>query len=278
MKKINICGIVALLISTGLSSCQKEFDPKSYAPPLSIGGFSNSKEIAKGNLVGYWAFNGSLTDSVSNTTAVSTGTSFASPGFEGKSLQGALNGYVLATPSSGITSMKSFTITEWYNSPPPSTGIIGIFSLAKTNGFWGNIDVFFENNSSNTNGMVRVHIAKGDNDNTFATDNVQNLFNKWVNFTISYDAASSTCTLYIGGAKVSSAVLSGLSGDLNFNHIGNLVFGCVQFQTTPSQTSVTDSQPWASYLTGQMDELRIYNKALSATEISAIVALEARGK
>jgi len=278
MKKIKIYLMVSVLACTVLSSCQKEFDPKSYAPALNINGFSNSKDIAKESLVARWAFDGNLVDSVSGAPGTATGSTFASPGFAGKSLQGGIGDYVLATPSAAVKAMKSFTISEWYNSPPPSVGIIGIFSLANTNSFWGNIDVFFENNSSNTNGMVRIHIANGDNDNTFATDNVQNLFNKWVNFTFSYDAASSTCTLYIGGAKVSSAKLGGLTGDLNFKNTGNLVFGCVQFQTDPSQTAATGKQDWASYLTGQMDELRIYNKALSPAEISAMVALEARGK
>jgi len=278
MKKINIYLMASVLVFTVLSSCQKEFDPKSYAPALNINGFSNSKDIAKESLIGRWAFDGNLVDSVSGTAGTATGSTFASPGFLGKSLQGGIGSYVLATPSAAVKGMKSFTISEWYNSPPPSTGIIGIFSLANTGSFWGNIDVFFENGSSNTNGMVRIHIANGDNDNTFATDNVQNLFNKWVNFTFSYDAASSTCTLYIGGAKVSSTKLGGLTGDLNFKNIGNLVFGCVQFQTDPSQTTATGKQDWASYLTGQMDELRIYNKALSPAEINAMVALEARGK
>jgi hypothetical protein len=57
-----------------------------------------------------------------------------------------------------------------------------------------------------------------------------------------------------------------------------MIFGTVQFQTVPSQTSATGSQPWASYLTGQLDEVRIYNKALTDAEVNALVKLEGRGK
>ncbi|NWJ50606.1 MAG: LamG domain-containing protein [Bacteroidetes bacterium] len=269
--------LIAALLTIGLMSCQKKFDPSSYAPKLNIGGYTSVKQIAASNLVGYWSFNSNLVDSVTNTAGTAVGTSYTT-GFEKQSLQGALNGYVLATPGSGITNLQSFTSTLWINTPAPSTGIIGFFSLAKTDAFWGNIEMFFENGSSNTNGKLRIHVTKGGNDYTYAVDNIQNLFDKWNNIAFSYDASTSTCTLYINGASVSSGTINGLTGALSFSNVGKVVFGCVQFQTNPSQTSATTSQPWASYLTGQLDEVRIYNKALSAAEVAAIVALQAKGK
>jgi hypothetical protein len=57
-----------------------------------------------------------------------------------------------------------------------------------------------------------------------------------------------------------------------------MVFGTLQFQTTPSLTSNTGSQSWASYNTGQTDEVRIFNTVLTGTEISSLVALQRRGK
>ncbi|MDP4290853.1 MAG: LamG domain-containing protein [Bacteroidota bacterium] len=269
--------MAAALLSLVTVSCLKSFDPSSYAPPLNIGGYTSVKQIATSNLVGYWAFNGSLIDSVSNTTGTAVGTTFTT-GFEKQGLQGALNSYVLATPSAAIKGLQSFTSTLWINTPPPSNGIIGFLTLANTADFWGNIEMFFENTSSNTNGKVRIHITKGTSDYTYAIDNVQNLFGNWVNIGFSYDAATSKCNLYVNGSSVSSGTISGLTGPLNFTSVGQLVFGCVQFQTNPSQTTATGSQPWASYLTGQLDEVRIYNKALAASDISAIVALSAKGK
>ena len=57
-----------------------------------------------------------------------------------------------------------------------------------------------------------------------------------------------------------------------------MVFGTVQFQTKPSLTSASAGEPWASYLTGLLDEVRIYNVALKDAEVDALVKLEARGK
>lgn len=51
---------------------------------------------------------------------------------------------------------------------------------------------------------------------------------------------------------------------------GPLVFGAVHFMTNPSSTSGTGSQPWASYLTGEFDEVRIFDRAISAEVVEEI--------
>ncbi|RCH55429.1 LamG domain-containing protein [Mucilaginibacter hurinus] len=276
MKKI-LKYITMASIIIGASSCQKDFDPSTYAPPLNIGGFTSADEVATSNLIGYWGFNGDLKDAASGSDGVNTGTSF-STGVKGEAMQGALDSYVIADPSSSITGMKSFTITEWINTAPPTTGIIGIFSLAKTTAFWGNIEIFIENGSTNDDGKLRIHIAKGAADNTIEVNGVKNLFNGWINLAVSYNEETSEYKVYIAGSRVAAGTLAGLTGPLDFQDIGNLVFGCVQFQTEPSQTTATGKQGWASYLTGRLDEVRIYNKALSDVEVGAIVKLEGRGK
>lgn len=272
-------GIALLLLAAGsfvLSSCYDKYDPSSYAPEFSIGGYTSASEIASDALVGYWPFNGNLTDSVSGTTGENTGTTFTN-GFLGQALQGAMNSYVLTDPSSTITSMKSFTISFWVNTPPPSTGIIGLFSLSNTANFWGNVEMFFENGSDNSNGKLRTHVFNGTADKTFASDGVLNLFDKWVQITVTYDGATSTYNLYVNGSTVSTITMDG-TGNLMVTNPGKIVFGTVQFMTDPSQTSATDMQPWASYLTGAIDEVRIYNKALSPDDVNALVVLQGKGK
>jgi len=272
--------LTGLALSVVMSSCQKGYNPKSYAPskPLpSFGGFSSTKSIEPASLVSYWPFNGSLTDSISNSTGVAKGTSFGT-GVAGKAFQGALNGYGLVDASPALSTLQSFTISVWVNTPPPSTGIIGFFSLANTKNFWGNLDMFFENGSDNTNGKVRIHMAQAGNDNTYSIDGVPNLFNAWVNITVSYDQNGGTCTLYVNGDSKNSGKAGTLTGPLAFTNVGKVVFGCVQFMTTPSQTTGTDAQPWASYLTGQLDQVRVYNKVLSSSEVSALYNLEKLGR
>lgn len=278
---------MAVALTLGLASCQKGFNPKSYAPskPLpTFDGYSSSKEIAPNNLVAHWAFNGNLLDSVANTSGTATGTSFGQ-GVSGQALQGAANAYVLATPSAAVKALNTFTISEWLNTAPPGPGIIGIFSLAKTSTFWGNIEAFFENGSNNTNGKFRLHIAQGVNDNTYSVDNIPNLFNSWVNITYIYDSTVTTggsCSIYVNGSLVNTgdATSSGvaLKGNLNFTDVGKIVFGTVQFMTTPSQTTATGSQPWAYFNVGLTDEVRIYNTALTSAQVDALYNLEKLGR
>jgi hypothetical protein len=276
MKRKNISWLLAMIImSCLLPSCFKKFDPDSYAPPLNIGGYTSAKEIAPANLIAYWAFNGGYVDSVSGTAGVNTGTSFA-PAIKGQGFQGALNSYMLFEPTNAIRTMTSFTIAFWVKSPAPSTGIIGLVNLSKTDGFWGNIDIFFENGSSNTNGKFRAHIQKGASEAWVSKDGIQNMFDSWIHLTLSYDATTSTFKLYKDGGLINTSTSS--LGPLAFTNIGKMVFGTVHFQTTPSQTTGSGQQGWASFLTGQMDEVRIYNKALTDAEVNSLVKLEGRGK
>lgn len=276
MKKIIVLSLLAGTM-VSLSSCYKKFDPASYQPPFTVNGYTSTAEIGAGSLVGYWAFDGGYIDSVSNTAGTSVGATLTG-GFKGQAMQGALNSYVLSAPSTAVKNMQSFTITEWVKTPPPSTGIIDIFTLSNTSNFWGNIEIFFENGSSNSNGKLRVHVNKNGTDNTYSVDGLINVFDVFTNIAVTYDAPTSVFTVYVNGSKVSSGSLTGVSGPLSFTNVGNIVFGTTQFQTTPSQTSATTSQPWASFLTGQLDEVRIYNKALNASDLQALIVLQGKGK
>ncbi len=267
------------MASTGflLSSCYKKFDPDSYKPALSIGGYTSVSEIAPANLVGYWAFNDNLVDSVSNTAGTNVGTSFTN-GIKGRALQGAEKGYVLFNPTDAILNMQSFTITYWVNSPLNTNGIVGLVNLSNTSSFWGNIDMFFENGSTQDAAKFRAHINNGATDTIWIRkDGLAGIFDSWVNMALTYDAANETVKFYVNGVPSSTLTISGL-GPAQFTNSGPMVFGTVQFQTDPSLTTGSGAQPWASYLTGALDEVRIYNTALSDSDIDALVRLEGRGK
>jgi hypothetical protein len=277
MKRRNLKLLLVIAITGAVVvGCYKKFDPDTYAPELEIGGYTSSSQISPSNLIAYWPFDGDLIDKVGGANGTNTGTTFA-VGYKGQALQGALNSYVLATPSANITNMHSFTITYWVNSPAPSNGIIGLVNLAKTDGFWGNIDMFFENGATNTDGKFRAHIQNGASESWVAKDGIVNMFDTWTAIAVSYNETTNTFKLYVNGSAIFTSVAAGF-GPINFTNVGKLVFGCVHFQTTPSQTSATGSQGWASYLTGRLDEVRIYNMALADSDVNALVLLEGRGK
>ena len=269
MKNFNK-GMFFLLVVTsiGLASCYKKFDPASYAPPLSIGGYSSTKEIAPSNLVGYWAFDGNLIDSVSNKAGTNSGTSFTG-GIKGQALQGVDKGYVVSDVSTAVQNLKSFTITSWVNSPQNANGIVGLVDIANANSFWGNLTVFFENGSTTDVGKLKVHVNNNGKDAWLGNYDLTKPWNNWMNIAVSYDG-DSTFKVFLNGSKIATQVASNY-GNLVFQDATKMVFGTVQFQTKPSLTSATDAQDWASYLTGALDEVRIYNKALEESDINGKV-------
>ena len=113
----------------------------------------SSSQIAPTNLVAYWNFNAdNLLDSVSNTTGTNAGMTFTE-GLKGKALTGnpdaTKKAYATAVASTAVRTMTQYTVSCWVNTPQ-NTGATGIFSLGDTQGFWGNINLFFENGGTTT--------------------------------------------------------------------------------------------------------------------------------
>lgn len=278
MKKILFNKVLPLLIiySTLSTSCYKKFDPKSYQPAFTINGYTSSAEIGQGSLVGYWAFDGSYIDSISKTVATGVNTSFTG-GFKGQALQGSSNGYVISDLPNGIKNLNSFTIDYWIKTPQNTTGIVAPIVIAKTNDFWGALDIFYENGSTSTKANLKVHF-NGQKEVWFTNAFLSNPWDSWQNIALTYDAASSTFTLYQNANLIASQTVAGL-GNLVFPAAATkIIFGTEQFQTSPSLGTAGGTQPWASYMSGQMDEVRIYNKALNSSDIQALIVLQGKGK
>jgi hypothetical protein len=274
LKAMLLTGLAVVFI---LSSCQKGFDPKSYAPakPLpTFGGYSSSNQIEADSLIAYWNFSGTLTDSISKLPGTATNSSFGA-GISGQAYQGSLNGYAVCKSSPALAALQKCTVSVWVNTTPPTTGVLDYFTLSNTVNFWGNIEMFFDNGSTNTDAHVRIHLSQSGTDNTFAAE-VPGCFNGWANLIFSYDI-SGACTLYLNGKSVATGK-AGITGPLVFQNVGNVVFGCTQFTTTPSQTIGSGPQPWAAFLPGKIDQVRVYNKVLSSNEASALYNLENLGR
>jgi hypothetical protein len=285
--------LTGLAIVFTLSACQKSFDPKSYAPVKpapTFNGYSSSNEIEPDSLVAYWNFSGSLTDSISKLTGTASGSTFAG-GISGQAYQGSLTGYAVSKSSPALAALQKCTISAWVNTTPPTTGLLDYFTLSNTANFWGNIEMFFDNGSTNADAHLRIHLSQNTTDGTYSAE-VPGCFNGWTNLIFSYDS-SGKCALYLNGKAVVTSTTAPvplapdsiplpnskkLIGPLAFQNVGNVVFGCSQFMTNPSQTSGADAQSWAAYLPGKIDQVRVYNKVLSANEASALYNLENLGR
>jgi hypothetical protein len=278
MKYKNIIQPLSLLLVLGIlvSSCYKKFDHTTYQPPFTVNGFTSSSEIGKGTLVGYWAFDGSYVDSVSGAAATGVNTSFTT-GFKGKAYQGSATGYVISDIPAAVKNLNSFTITYWLNTANTS-GIITPIVISRADQFWGALDMFYENGGrTTTTANLKVHF-NGQSEVWFTNGWITNPWDVWQNISLTYDAGSSTFTLFQGGKKVATQTAAGL-GNLVFPaNATKIIFGTEQFQASPSLGTAGGAQGWAGYLTGQLDEVRIYNKALTETELTSLIILQGKGK
>jgi len=287
-KKFNKLTFVLLGITLLLSvSCQKTFDSKSYAPskPLqSFGGYTNSSDIEPTALVSYFPFSNSLKDSLSATTGVATKTSFAK-GVRGEGLQGANNGYVVSDVPVAVQNLQSFTISLWVKMGQNTDGAVGLFDIDNNQvggaGFWGSMAIFFDNGGSATTGVLKVHVFSNPESPTGLDAweggySVPNPWNVWSQVVVTYDNPSSTVIVYFNGKQVGTNTVAGFK--LDWTTAKKMVFGTLQFQTDPSLTANTGAQGWASYMTGVEDQVRIYNKVLTAKEVKYLNSLEAIGR
>jgi hypothetical protein len=298
--KLKKSGTVLLLLTimsfTACTKVDKGDDfPKGDPPPVA-GGFTYSSEIAKTNLVGYWAFNGSLIDSVTGVSATNAGTTFDA-GKKGQGYKGSATAYATFNPSTTLQTLKSYTIAFWINSPV-NTGAIGIFTIARTDDFWGSLDIYQDNGGTADKAVFKVHMFNSAVPWGGQFTDAKVNFGTWVHLTATYDATTSVFNIYQNGSAIGvntagnpgntiSPVLHGddpailppkLYGNLNFVNATKMAFGAFQFQTTPSLTAGASSQSWATNFAGNLDEFRIYNRALTGQEVSALYQLEKQGR
>lgn len=258
------------------TSCYKKYDPKTYQPAFTVNGYTSSAAIGAGTLVGYWAFDGSYIDSVSKAAATGVNTGFTG-GFKGQALQGADKGYVISDLPNALKNLNSFTIDYWLKTPNTS-GIITPITISRNDQFWGALDMFYENGGrTDATANLKVHF-NGQSEVWFTDGWISNPWSGWQNIALTYDAPTSTFKLYQNGNVVSSLTSAGLGNVVFPASATKLIFGTAQFQTNPSLGTAGGAQSWAGYLTGQLDEVRVYNKALSASDLQALIVLQGKGK
>lgn len=275
MKKRYLKGMFVFVAGIILSSCYDEFDAKSYAPPFTINGFSSASQIKQANLVGYWAFEDSYLDSVSETVATGVGTTFVN-GFKGRAMQGAVNGYVIGDVTTEIATMRSFTVSYWVRTPLNSDGIAATVTITREDDFWGNLDMFYENGGTATSSIFKTHV-NSNGVGAWSESTISNPWDTWMNVTVTYDEATSNIVTYVNGSTIKTFNQPNF-GPLTFQNATKIIFGTAQFQTTPSLGTAGGPQDWAGFFTGILDEVRIYNAALTATEVNSMVILQGKGK
>ncbi|CAN5680421.1 hypothetical protein BH10BAC2_BH10BAC2_03240 [soil metagenome] len=293
MEKImsKIIALFVLLII--LASCQK-----LYRPPLSADYPKDPPVPPYNPEKSSFSFESNITDDGENKlTGVPTNISYVA-GITGQAMKIGDLGYLsfdlkdvitnpdgfVSVPLDTIKNLGSFTVAFWMNGNgtaggPVSDGAQGVFAISNSTQFWGNIEMFLENYTDATDNnavFLKIHMlnanVSGGGEEWTADNNVQlkNVLNKWTHIALTYDAATSSLSLYKDGAAtgVSNKILGGGNyGDIKLDNVTGMVLGSFAFQTDPSLSN-HGPEPWAKSFNGALDQFHLYNKALSASEVN----------
>lgn len=305
-----LLGSAAMIALVFVASCS---DDESLPP---IDGYNNSNEVASANLLAHWTFDDTNKEDISGLTPLAgdAGT-FGTVGFEtgqiGKALKltkGALR-YPNIPALNTADALQSFTSSMWVkinnNGGTASEGYTMLFGLfpdgltPSTVGdfMWGNINMAAEtswfkasNPQPDTLVLKGQFVKKKEDGGINGQDNRPDprgnppvgLFKhtgEWVHFVIRYNASTQFFHVYGNGVSIGaySDRTGGAPGAMRMNVPCSPVFGngatkAVGFTNNP------DQQSWSPMATASIDDVRVFNTALSDAEITALFNLGTAGR
>jgi hypothetical protein len=250
------------------SSCQKMDRPKLGEVITDAGG-----GLPEGPLRFYTGFNKTdgpsprwnAQDSVSGSPALLFPLSYA-PGISGNAMKGADNAAALYLNANDFKSATSFSISYWVKNTAQGGRTEFLFSLVQPNYSWTNSALFvLVENQTATSTTMKIGLKDQWLEGTF---NKPMFDGNWHHIVYSYDAPSAKMTYYFDGQVVTDMNNTQTNGPagVNFNGITNVVLG--GWNKHAGQPGPTDD--WVKSYSGLLDQFRMYNKALSASEVQAL--------
>lgn len=228
---------------------------------------SNKSRMTDG-LVGYWTMDGAdtnwatgvLTDSSGtgnngNLVGMSTTTS-PTIGKIGQAFNflGGTDYVKIGAPSAPITDMSSWTVSAWvyYTSAPVNSQSL---IYVKGSSFNAKKSFFIDNTASKIRPLSAYVSTTGTPRQTVTNDNAVPL-NQWTFVITSYTSGDGGPRIYVNGVEASYASRNEGTGS-NTSDSGN-------------EIDLGNRLDVDSGMFGKIDEVRVYNRALSATEITSL--------
>jgi chitodextrinase len=237
---------------TGLSpSTTYRYQVRAADAAGNLSGFSAVAEATTGatpptpsGLVGAWGFGegaGATTadGSGNGNTATITGASWTAQGRYGNALSFNGSGNVVRVPSSTSLNLTTgMTLSAWIRPTASQSGWRTVLQRQA--------EAYFLTASSDSPGRPAGGATIGGNV-PYLIGPTANPVNAWTHLAATYDG--STLRLYVNGAPAGSRAATGA------------------IQTTTNPLWIGGNTPYGEYFQGLIDEVRVYNRALSQTEI-----------
>lgn len=198
----------------------------------------------------------------------------AGPGVKGTAFQSAGSSYIHYYNANDMGSAKSFTLAFWINVPlakKDNNHAVGIMALSSTSSFWSEIAVYADNTTKGSSDSMdlKFHFANGSGDNwDFAGYTGKARWpgmydGNWHQVVFTYDASAKVGTMYRDGAVFDTKTNETIAFD---GKAGQFVLG--GFQEAANIVDTYSNNSWMGYFNGSIDQLKMYNTALSAGDVS----------
>ncbi len=283
--------LVVAAMAVSLIGCKAKDEP---LPP--IGGYNSADEVAKSDLVAYWPLNGNGIESLSSAAPANSKNVTWTDGVKGQAASFNVGFLTYNTIANlGANLQTGFTISAWIKlTNNGSTGSV-IFSLSRPNEWAGNINFMSEtgwmkatSDSLTVKGLIVSSTDLGwqDTRNTVAANAADlaaghiaypnKIGGKWAHAVYTWDNTTRLAKIYVNGVKISNPVWEqrGAAGQtFAITTPTHPIIGA--FETFANGTT-TDS--WNTGLVGQLDEIRVWKRALILSDIGALYELEKAGR
>lgn len=281
---VTILGIL-LLGNLALSSCERDKDDEDN-------GKVDPGTIATANLVAYFPFDGNATEQISsiNPNLMPNVTYVA--GRRGQAYQGANMAHLLydIPAASPLRTLTSFSVAVWLRSPLVTGDPESIFfQIGKSDDlFWGNLTLGLQRLNATADSLqfkgffLKAGVPWAGQHLSFSSDEFP--INIWMHLVFLYEASTSKFLIYKDGVKVQTndGVENRWAADANTTPrppLGTLLFQNVDKINIGAWRPKTEGIPpatdvWMGWYLGNIDELRVYNKALTAAEVLSLYQAE----
>jgi len=263
--------LITLSLVLILAACQKMKRP-------SLSDYAKDSSPPGGPLRFYAAFDGTSTDVLRNAVdSVRANFAATNPltsvtGISGKAVQGADGKTITWASANDFKTATSFSIALWMKNTPAVGRTEFVFSLVDDKYGWHHSAIFLlVENQTTTQTTMKLGLMDQWLEGTLSKP----LFDgNWHHIVYSYDQTTSKMTYYFDGAVVTGMnaaqtdVKNGGSprGAVDLSAAKKLILG--GWNKNGGADGPTDD--WIKTYTGAMDQFRLYSKALSAAEVSAL--------
>jgi hypothetical protein len=276
-------------------------------PP--VDGYSSSNDIETASLIAYWPFDGNTTESVHSKNPVLTGGPAATfvagklgqavhleAGFLTYGSDATSVGADNTTFGSNDTLQNGFTLSLWtqapFTDPLEPAGLSTLFQLSSPNiPNWPLLGIQFRKHNGDSSFDFNGGFSNVDGSGPHLT--YAGLFQQpsfkdtaaWALLSMTYDGSNKSLKYYANGQLVNTIDLTTVGGAFPDLTASLLVIapnyptiGAAESKNTTPGSSNDPASYMAYAFTGNIDDIRFYNKTLTAQQISDLFVLGNQGR